>query len=891
MTVAFAPSIAGRTTLRPLMSYRAALLLLALGLLFGVAGCRRPDPVYDRVPRPIGTRDLVRAERRARIELTAPIGAEEWRSIWALHDSYLEAFDALRAAELVPFAAQIRDADLEGLRNDPRRLRSLVSRHLSIVHSIQSMDESFCTDLAALVGEARTGLAERLRARRAIDRASALSIGDGGRPLLDLRQLVDRIDLGDAEWAAAEPILSEFDTQAASLANLIAEEQANLPIAHLSVLDRRGAPADSLDPSLRGDARKQALDRAELERFAESRKELEVLLERYADLVDRSVEGLSAALGDAAAATLRRRLMQSRLDDDGARLGDPSAFQALVAANALRVPKETRERIEILRQEFLAQDERRLREILEEQRSSHQPGVFDPGGAKLTPVKRKARTERGAALVKARTAAAVQFRDQVMNLVGPEMAAEIEALREKSRDEFVSSLAELVGAGRVPMLVQMRPRGFGDREAVDPRFGQAERDGGPQDSGELRLVLPPPPDARAIDALLSRSGVTAPSRAVVGQVASEWRAGWDSKREPARLRMRTAMGPIMEAMNAADKRALDTAVLRMLSIVDELRSERVALDADLLASIDAAAAGEITPAARDLWTWEREEANARLRWEDLPFDEVLRIPSESQLAFLELLRRLPVPEQELPQRTALIAAALAPFAEELSRATEAMRDEALTAVRKAVAVALDARVKGVSESEALSPSGPEAQRIVASVRAAAARLSELRLQALDAVVAAIPVEEGRALREQFVRAAYPRLLDERRGVDAALARLRIDPLLVGTATESDGSTASRAWLDRIIERRGERRDEALGRLLAWAKGFRASERPGREQMGNRDVTLRRHPQLAAVIFDREEADARALREAMFLLDQETLLRHREIAEYFNDPPASGRWLN
>ncbi|MBL9118497.1 MAG: hypothetical protein JNL80_01115 [Phycisphaerae bacterium] len=859
----------------PIRAFATVVSLLLVALVWG--GCRRPDPVYDRVPRPIGTRDLVRAERRDPVPLTSA----EWQAVRELHDRYLQSFAAFREAELIPFAADFSSTDAEAIRADERKLRSVIARHLGIMGRIGSMDDAFIAELGDALGEGRSALVERLKARRAIDRASALSVGDGGRGLLDLRQLLDAFDIDETERAMIEPTLREFDAEASSLARSIADEQATLPLSHLEVLERRGPASSSVDPALRDEARKKAMERAEWDRYAESRRDLEVLLERYAELADRAIEGVAVVLDEEEGALLRRRLLQSRLDEETARLGDPSAFQALVAARTIRVPREIRDQIEAMRIKFLAEDEERLRSLLEVRRQRHVPGVFDPIGGSGGADAVKRHKEREAALMKTRNDAARSFRDAVLGLVPDDVRGEIEALREKDRESFSNALAELVGSGRVSTLVQRRPRGFGDRDPPQPAWIN-EREQESRDPGELRMMLAEAPDQRAIARLLARSGIGGTSTEVVEQIVAAWRPRWDAERDAAAVKVKSLMVPIMTSMNEVSAQHFDSAAQRLIGGFDELRDARTHLEEELLAGVEAALPEGLNPAALDLWRWERAEARSRLRWRDLPFDELMRFPQEAAIPFIETIGRVPVPAEAAAARARILAAAIAPKAEELEQATESLRDVVLLAVRKAMGLAMEARVRGMRERDALSESRPEIKRIMSPVRSAAERLVELRLQVLADVVAVLPQEDGRAIREAFVRAAYPRLLEERRLPERALQRLRDEPLL---------SDAQRATLAGIIEDRGRARDAALDQLLSWARAWRSEQRTDGNDLNERDSASRNHPQLAGVFFDREEADARAMQAAFLLLDDDARLRHRELVEYFNDPPASGRWLD
>lgn len=855
---------------------RAAIVMLLLCLaVVTLGGCRRPEPVYDRIPRPIATRDIVRAERRA----GTPLGETERRAVVALLDRSFEAYEALRTNEIIPFTEAHRALNAEGAYADPQALRSIVSRHRGILLRIEGIDEDLLRALAEALGPERADLVAHLRNRRAIDRASALSLGDGGRTLLDVRTLVGQLELEGETLVAIEPILRDFDREASELARRIAEEQATLPLRYMEVIERRGPAERSVDPALRDEARKQARERAEYERYAESRRDLEIHLFRYAEIADLAIESVAAVVSEEDGAFLRRRMLRLRVEDEIAGGSDRAAFEALVAARAIGVPREIRERIEELRVAFLAEDEDRLRSLAAMHVASREPGVFDPirrrGGDDAV----RRHKEAWGRIDQERKAAADRFRKEIAELIPEETRAAIEILRGLDRDSFVDRLAEIVGPGRVPTLVQRKPQGYADRDPPRPDTGGGGRSGDP---GELRMMLAEQPTDGAIALLQRRSGLDdeaiARAAGVLHEVVIPWRERWEATREPARSQVRQWMGPIMEAMNAADEKAFDQAAARLIAGFEGLRREREALDAELLASLEVALPSGIDPAARELWLRERAEASRRLRWSELPFEDTLRMPPEATIGFLDAVARAPIP----PERASLIVAGLAPFADRLDESTERLRREALVAVRKAMALVMEGRRRGESEEQALSERKPEVRAMLSPLRAAANDLATLRIEALDAIATVLPPLEGRALREQFVRAAYPRLLDERRTTERAIESVGADPSL---------TPEQRAEWERIVDDRTRARDEAIGRLLAWSEGYRDSERPAGEELGGRESAGRRHPQLAAVAFERDEANARAIRAAWGILTPEQRTRHRELERWFNESAQQVRWID
>ncbi len=849
----------------------ATMLVIALAALT-LAGCRRPDPVYDRVPQPISTRDLVRAERRVQ----QPLTEAERRALEPVQDAYLATFEEFRQSDLVPFAAELREVDPQKLRSDERTLRALVGRHLGILNRIVAMDDAFLAAAAEALGPGRANFVEMLRVRRILDRASVVSVGDSGRGLLDLRSLVDSLALDAATRAALEPSLLSHDSEATVVAQNILQEQATLPLTHLAVLAKRG-PARP-DPSLREDQREKAQQRAEQDRFAESRKDLEILLRQYAELMDRSIEMIAQQLPEESAARLRRLMVRTRVDDDLSRSADTVAFEAMIASRALVVPADVRVRIAAMRTKFLEEDQDRMRRWIEIAKERRTPGVLDPIGDRGGPAAVKEHKERTAAIDRERKEASKVFRDAVFALLSQDVRDAIGELRGKDRQQFTDSLADMVGSGRIAPIVQQRPRGYADRDPAEAAPPQPPN----QEPSELRMVLASMPDDAAVGRLVSRSNLDVASAIVLDEILGSWRERWEATREPARARVTALMPAIMTAMNAGDKSGFDRAAQRLIASFDELRREREQLEDELVASFDAALSNAIDPAAREMWVRERNEAQRRLRWRDVPFDDTMRLPSEATIPFLETIGRVKLPVES----TSSIAAALAPMADELEQATEALRVEALITVRRAMALVLDGRANGIREEDSLSESRPEVRRMLSPLRSAAERLAALRLETLATMIAALPPEQGRLLREAVVRAAYPRLLggigEERRGAQVALEGALADPSL---------TDLQRSEMEAIIDRRGAARDRALDRLLDWSRTWRNAERAPGDDIRERDGAARRHPELAAVLFVRDEADARAIRAARGVLTDEQAERHRDLDAYFNESVGAVRWLD
>jgi len=847
---------------------RVAGLIAVMLVMTALAGCRGPDPVYDRTPRPIATRDLVRAERRA----ASPLNPAERIVLETLHDGYLASFDEFRESELIPFAEYFRDLSPQAMRNDERALRSVVSRHRSILSQLESLDETFVERVSTALGPARSRYVALLRARRVLDRASALTMGDGGGRLLDVHLLVDRLDVDPQQRATIDSLLAAHDAEAGVIAAGIMQEQATLPLSYITVVQRRGPP--QAPPGASGKDRQKAIEHSEQERFAESRKDLESLLHRYAALVDRTIELIAAELPEDQARQITRSLIRTRVNDQHGGSSDTVAFEALIASRAREIPAATRDSITALRSKFLAEDEQRSVRWIELYREAKAPGVLDPvaqrGGAAAT----QARRDRVEALDKERSAAIVQFRAQLNEMIPESVREEIGQLARMHREEFTAALGQIVGAGRVSSIVAARPRGFGDRAAPVQRPSSASSD----DPGELRMVLAPMPDEAAVNRLLSRSDLDETSSMVLRQIVTLWREQWEATREPARQRVLSEMPSLMNAMNMGDIAAFDRAVQRVMSSYEELRREREQLDAELLSSLDAASADSLDRAARQLWIYERDEAERRLRWSDVPWENRMRLAVESTVPFMETINRAIVTSEAVT----VVSDVLTPLIDELNEATESLRHEGIIAVRKAMGLVMKGRLQGQSDVQALDESVPEVRRMLAPLRTTADRLAMLRVAALGAIVEALPTDEGRGLREAFVRSAYPRLLENPGRVEESLIGVRSDPSL---------TDAQRAAIDDIIAQRSERRDRELDRILDWNRGLRTNLADSGEDLRQREAASRRYPQLGAMLFAREEADARATTAAKAILTSAQMERHRDLDAYFDEHVQGVRWLD
>lgn len=838
--------------MRSAVRWVVLLAVVATGFL---AGCRRPEAVTDRFPQPISMRDVGRAEVRSGIELTEP----ERITIETLLDEHQAAFEALRQADIASLLAEIRDS---GEEVDDQELRRRIARHRSIHERIAGLDSDFFDRLSSSLGPDRAAFVEILRARRTLDRANAVVIADGGRTLLDLRSLVRSLRLSPEAMATIEPELARYEVEVTPIATAVADAQMRLPIEYQEVLRRRGPPEKDIDQRLRDDAREKAIGAAQQRRFAEARRDLEVDLHRFADTVDVAGDAMIALLPAEDGLVLRRALLRIRIDDGSARVAERAAFDALVASKLSVLPVATRLQIAALRQKFLEEDEASMREWLELWRATKVPGELEPGGSQST----KQRNEQRGAIEKRRAVAAAKLRDEVMNLVPPQLRSNFESLPQLNRQEFSKAIAELVGDSAASAIVQVRPRGYGDREQRPPEAPERAGD----NSAEFRILLPAAPDQRDLMRLAERSGVDEGTRRVMGDLFAPWSERWKNEAEAAEA----AMQPLVEEMGESVRRRggddAERAMARVVGAFENIRQARIALDAELLADLDAAASG-LSPEARQLWIWERAALATQLGWRQLPGNELLRFPPESTVDLFDVIADANLSSEALP----ILVGAIEPRWEELHQTGEQQRTTTLAGVRKIVLEAITARTRGMSEEQALSEERPDIRRAVAPAREAAERFGTIQLEILDSCIAGLPPADGRKLRETFARAAYPRVLGDDWRTRRLIEGLQGD----GGLDESQGEAIA-----RLLEERDIRRDRALDLLLAWGRSHRREA--GEEGRG--EWSRRRYPELAAAAFARDEADARALRAAWGVLRPEQRERHGDLRAWFGDPPQAVR---
>lgn len=786
----------------------------------------------------------------------------EWTALQAAHDRYLAAYEDLRTSTIAPFLDDVRDAGGEAAFADPVLLRRRIARHAGIVDQIAALDESFLSDALAALGPGRESTVQALRDRRRLDRANALSQGDGGKSLLDLRTAIDRLGFDEQTMAAIAPDLSAFAASAAQLADRIAHEQSRLPVRYLEVVESKGRPEDLVDPKLDGESRKQAMNRLQQERFAAARRDLESLLGQYSDLVDATLGSIAPRLPPDEAERLERRLLRLRVDDDTGRLADVSAFEALVASRATDVPSDVRDRIAGMREEFLARDAELLKSALAIYREGKVPGVLEPGG----PGAAEERKARRAALDKERAQLAKQFHTQVFALIPIEVRDKIGGLANRNRNEFPDALAEIVGAGRVPALVARRPRGFGDGEPPQP----AQPPGREGDGGGMRMLLPAAPSEADLLRLAERAGLSGDAREVLREINDQFASRYEQSRDTTRERTEKLTRDMLVALEAGDFDRANREIGRLLSYIDGVRRERATIDDAFAADVEAAIPG-LSPAALEMWRWERADLNWRLQWDDVPSEEQIAFAVESTLVLMDVVAAADLPVDATP----LVADTLRPILPELQVAGETMRRDTLEVVREILRIYVEARAQKVREDEALKRNEAALRRAMAPVKASSRRVAELHAEALDRLVSALPPPEARRLRERYIAAAYQRVFDESRTAVAAIAGMRNDP---------DLDADQHAAVERIAEARERAREAAIERLRAWARDPSIST----IALRGRDALVRRQPSVAAAAFARDEADARAIRACIATLRPAQRDRHRDLDAWFDDAPVNVR---
>lgn len=217
----------------------AATALLAL---LAAAGCgSRDDTRFDALPDPVRTVDFAAAARAE----DPPLTEDEWATLEAMHDRYLQDFDAVRRDVLAPLARDVREARLGNLSDDGVALARLGKRSAAALSRVKSLDDRLASELSDAFRD-RAAFVDRIAQRRAIDRAATVIRGQSGNgegrepTILDLEDTLATCGLTDGELRLAEPALADYRRELARAAATAAEEWLELPGRYLAMREAAG---------------------------------------------------------------------------------------------------------------------------------------------------------------------------------------------------------------------------------------------------------------------------------------------------------------------------------------------------------------------------------------------------------------------------------------------------------------------------------------------------------------------------------------------------------------------------------------------------------------------------------------------------------------------------
>lgn len=834
------------TPYTPLVHPLRVVALLACAALMALAGgCGgRTQPRFDALPGPVGTTELAAAA----LAEPEPLTLEEWARLDALHDAYLADFDALRAATLAPLARDARRPEARTRELDLAALRSLMSRHASAMNRIQLLDDA----LAAAVAEAmpeRARFAERVAARRAIDRAARVveGLADGTRDVrtvIDLEPLVDSLGLDRAQRTAVEPQVAAYRRALAAAARSLADAEVGFPAAWAALLSSQGLDPGRIDelqraaeaPGATDDDRKawkSAKEQIEAARLAAGRARGRALL-----ALDRANESgaaeIAAALGPETGAALLEALERRRTDDPGplpalrtgllileahpdVRSGAAAgaaqaarearrAWDALVAARVAR----GRERIEAVAEGLAPDDPARDKPVLE----LASPVMSAIGRARADLAARDARDPVARILQGDMRLTDDQARDLVAPVIGERTAARIVAAAPSSlfveppavdeppwREELsiAEQMALAPGMDRAAfMAVALALGASGDDPLVEEVWSRHAERSGALEAGQREQL-------KAMEKRATE--LAGGSQAPTGE-------------------FERVLSDYLRAVLAADaeRLAADDESLREAAIV--LRVE----ETDVRMAL-ARAAGA---ARRAALPWRRY----RQAWLLGPLWSADFDPVGAVLATPDPLAR----EATL--------AVLAPHAEPLRAAAEAARRAGLETLR-------DLLVFGLRQQrESRRARSPEEYRLDPEVQAMERRIAETaraRREALRAAVEAVEsldASAGRSMRLAWARATVPEFFAEGRSWRDAHAEATAPP-------RPDRGTAEDAMLRAATDRWLEGDAAMVERLLAWQDAPRTDALP--DSLDAARVLAATDAEFGAIRSVRDEGAARLMR--------------------------------
>ena len=314
---------------RVLASLAAALIALAVA-----PGCGAPDGTrFDAMPGPLRTVDFAVA---AALEST-PLSEDEWASLEAMHDRYLQEFDIVRRETVAPLAREVWEERQRargtpgGIEVDGPLLARLAKRSNAALSRIKSLDDRFAAELAESFG-GRDAFIERLSRMRAISRASAIMHGgtlfldDESATVLNLEDTLRACALDRASLLLVEPAVADYRREMAQACDQLAAALLERPGRTMALRDAAGVRPDQV-AELEAAARakgaspdaKDALNGAYAEVQAAERRAA-ADCERAFEAIDaanrRAIEVIALLLPPDASERLRASDLRRRTTDD-----------------------------------------------------------------------------------------------------------------------------------------------------------------------------------------------------------------------------------------------------------------------------------------------------------------------------------------------------------------------------------------------------------------------------------------------------------------------------------------------------------------------------------------------------------------------------------------------
>lgn len=832
----------------PLARVRSVPIVLALlAILLGLQGCRPPyESRYDAVPGPVGTADLVAAA----LDESTPLTAEEWRAADTALDSYLRAFDELRNSTIAPFVREMRQDQSNRWLADDGELTRMSRRAQSVLGRIRSQDESFYAELAAAL-PARAALVERVRTRRAIDRALRVSIGrdegGSGQGFLNLDVELSGA-LASPSWAphaatlrpALESMRAAYRQELSTLANSLAEALVEFPSDRLRALRDAAIPDASIDSYVRGGndsssnpQQQEALKAAVKRSQSRITRALLAIDDLNARTIDTVVAALPAELGE----PLRTDVTFRRTPPEGGQetmRWYMEVFEVLPDVREGRAPK-TAAAVKQMRQ---ASDDYAALSLRAWRKRSGASGASDATSeSELADRMQKAGERLRIAIEEGTKLSESEF--------PPETLQKLHSLSRGTLADTRGALEALVGTTQATRLLSRAPRTLFRLDADDPRIDDSR-------SMALQVLLGPMPNRYEFEKLARAFG--APSADPV--MDELWRRYEERSDELTRtqdesLKAQEKIAQSRGERSESDPGAFEREVgvyLRMIIAADEARGQ---LMNETLASM--AAVRGIAPEDPRVKVARAQLAVARsaVPWRRFQLSWLVGPLWLSQADTLALAADV-TPEDPATQAAVLaVAVAHAPAIEQAAlhaRMTgfEALRDFVMLVIQ----MQREGNHEGMSPDQL--PHLPATQTMVRRVRDAANGRSDAQQTFISALEPALGASGVARLRAAYAEQTFPEFFAERATYGDARS------LATGMQSRREPATNS-AHLASATAHWRDSDAEMMARLLRWQSSATAVAPP--LHIADLQRVAMEDGELGALRVIRDENTLRLLRDA------------------------------